>query len=68
MANIAQDLEKREGKTVLLAYEEAIGYMCSTRVLDKDGIFAGVRMAELIAYLKRERRTLKSLLADLYKE
>ena len=36
------------------------------RVLDKDGIFSAVRMAELLAYLKRQGKTLLQLLDDLY--
>ena len=37
MANRAYDLEQDLGKKVLLAYEEAIGFMCESQVLDKDG-------------------------------
>ena len=31
MANRAHRFERDEGKTVLLCYEEAIGFMCGTR-------------------------------------
>ncbi len=65
MANKAYDLE-REGNKVLLAYEESIGYMCDTTVLDKDGISGAVRAAELRAYLHREGKTLAGKLKDLY--
>lgn len=41
-----------EGKTVLFAFEEAIGFMCGTTVLDKDGVSAAMKMAELAAYLQ----------------
>ena len=34
--------------------------------LDKDGVFAAVRMAELLAYLERQQRTLLQLLDELY--
>ena len=53
-------------KTVLLAYEEAIGFMCGTRVLDKDGISAGIRAAELIAYLAKKNMTLLDMLNEIY--
>ena len=33
---------------ILLAFEEAIGYMCSTEVLDKDGVSAAVRCSKCI--------------------
>ena len=35
-------------------------------MLDKDGIFAAVRMAELIAFLERQGKTLLQLLDELY--
>ena len=47
MANQAWDLEsENENKKVLLAYEEAIGFMCGTQVLDKDGISAALRSGQ----------------------
>ena len=36
MANRAYDLEKSGEGTVLLAYEEAIGFMCGTQVILED--------------------------------
>ena len=66
MANRAQRFERDDGKTVLLCYEEAIGFMCGTRVLDKDGVFAAVRMAELLAFLERQGKTLLQQLDELY--
>lgn len=50
MGNRGIELTKA-GKTVLFAYEEAIGYMCGTSVWDKDGISAAMHVAELVAYL-----------------
>ena len=35
-------------------------------MLDKDGIFSAVRMAELLAYLERQGKTLLQLLDELY--
>ena len=68
MGNRAQSLETDDGQTVVLAFEEAIGYMCGSRVLDKDGVFAAVRMAELIAFLELQEKTLTSKLQELYKQ
>ena len=41
-------------KKVLFAFEEAIGFMCGTDVLDKDGISAAIEVAQLAAYVKAE--------------
>jgi len=65
MANLADELEKKEGK-VLMAYEESIGYMLGTKVLDKDGISGAVRMSELIFYCQSQGLTLLDKLKELY--
>lgn len=67
MGNKAIELMK-DNKTVLFAYEEAIGFMCGSKVLDKDGISAGVRVAELAAYLETIGLTLSDKLEELYEE
>nr|CAD7420044.1 unnamed protein product [Timema poppensis] len=56
-----------QGKTVLFAFEEAIGFMYGTAVLDKDGISAGAKLAELACYLQDIGMTLSDKLADIYK-
>ena len=75
MANKAVELESSPAigggrNKVLLAFEEAIGFMCGTTVLDKDGISAAVRAAELMAYLqtKENGKTLSGKLTELYQE
>ena len=70
MANRAYDLEEQDSKNkVLLAYEEAIGFMCGSQVLDKDGISAAIRIAELMAYLDaKEGITLSEKLVELYQK
>ncbi|XP_059470245.1 phosphopentomutase [Neocloeon triangulifer] len=65
MGNKAIELEA-QGNTVLFAYEEAIGFMCGTTVVDKDGISAAVRAAELVAYLDQEGSTLLKKLNEIY--
>jgi phosphomannomutase len=57
-----------QGKTVLFAFEEAIGFMCGTAVLDKDGVSAAVHVAELVAYLEKSGSNLQQKLAEIYKE
>jgi len=67
MGNKAIELIKNN-KKVLFAYEEAIGFMCGSKVLDKDGISAGVRVAELAAYLETIGLTLSDKLEEIYEE
>ena len=65
MGNRTVELEKM-GKVVLFAYEEAIGFMCGSKVRDKDGISAGMHIAELSAYLETMGLTLHDLLNEIY--
>lgn len=67
MGNRAVEL-MNEGKTVLFAYEEAIGFMCGSKVLDKDGISAAVHVAELASYLETIGLTLLDKLQEIYAE
>lgn len=65
MANLADELSKAS-KTVLFAFEEAIGFMVETIVLDKDGISAAIRMAEMAVKLNEEGLTLNDQLMRIY--
>jgi phosphomannomutase len=49
----------------VLGYEEALGYCVDSVVRDKDGITAALVLAELVAELKAEGRTLLDRLAEL---
>jgi phosphomannomutase len=49
----------------VLGYEEALGYDVGGAVRDKDGMTAGLVMAELLAGLKAQGRTALDLLDDL---
>ena len=51
MGNRAHDLLSEE-KKVIFAFEEAIGFMCGPAVLDKDGITAGIEIAQMACYVK----------------
>lgn len=54
------------GATLIYAYEEAIGHCVDPgAVRDKDGISAAVLAADLVASLKRARRSVLDLLDDL---
>jgi len=67
MGNRADQLAA-EGYNVIYAFEESIGYMCGSEVLDKDGISASVKIAELAIYLEKEDNTLSSALESIYKK
>jgi len=50
-------------------YEEALGYCVdSTRVADKDGVSAALRVVEMVAALKAEGRTVHDVLDALFVE
>uniref|UniRef100_A0AAR2ITD2 Phosphoglucomutase 2 n=1 Tax=Pygocentrus nattereri TaxID=42514 RepID=A0AAR2ITD2_PYGNA len=57
-----------QGKTVLFAFEEAIGYMCSPAVLDKDGVSAAAIAGELVSYLATKNTSLSQQLKAVYDE
>ena len=66
MGNRAHDL-MQQNKTIIFSFEEAIGFMCGTNVLDKDGVSAEAVAAEMAIYLKeKENRTLNQKLDWIY--
>lgn len=68
MGNRAHQLAN-EGKKVIFSFEEAIGFMCGTKVLDKDGISAEAVVAEMGVYLQRvEKRTYIEQLDWIYQK
>ncbi|XP_015412961.1 PREDICTED: glucose 1,6-bisphosphate synthase [Myotis davidii] len=56
------------GKEVLFAFEESIGFLCGTSVLDKDGVSAAAVVAEMAAYLETTNVTLKQQLVKVYEK
>lgn len=66
MGNRAHDLMK-ENKRVIFCFEEAIGFMCGTSVLDKDGVSAEAVISELAVYLREvEQKSLVEKLDWIY--
>ncbi|XP_040195776.1 glucose 1,6-bisphosphate synthase [Rana temporaria] len=57
-----------KGKTVLFAFEESIGYMCGTAVLDKDGVSAAAVVAEMATYLDGINMSLNQQLVQIYEK
>ncbi|XP_052739323.1 phosphopentomutase isoform X2 [Bicyclus anynana] len=58
----------QQDKIPLFAFEEAIGYMCSPRVPDKDGVSAAVHVASLASNLYSKGSSLERQLQALYAE
>ena len=61
------ELEK-EGFTCFFAYEESIGCAPNEDVRDKDGICAGMLIAEMAGFYRKQGKTLLDALEDLYEE
>jgi phosphomannomutase len=55
-----------EGDRFLFGYEEALGYCAGDLVRDKDGITAALLVAEAVAELRAEGRTLLDRLDDIF--
>ncbi|MFH4975862.1 hypothetical protein AB6A40_002571 [Gnathostoma spinigerum] len=66
LGNKADELRK-EGRNVLLAWEESIGFMPGA-ALDKDGISAAAIFAEIASYLKSQNMSITKQLFAIYKE
>ncbi|CAG2213890.1 PGM2 [Mytilus edulis] len=58
----------KAGKTVLFAFEEAIGFMCGSSVLDKDGVSASMVTAEMATHLYDQGLTLYKQLENIYQK
>ncbi|KAI0988880.1 hypothetical protein GJ496_000428 [Pomphorhynchus laevis] len=65
MGNRAAELIA-DGQTVLFAFEEAIGFLCGTNVLDKDGISAAAVLAQMINYFEANNKTPEDKLNEIY--
>lgn len=59
---------KENGYTYLFGYEESIGYAASPEIRDKDGISAGMLVAEAAAYYRKQGKTLFDVLQELYQK
>jgi len=54
------------GYTYLFGYEESVGYAASPNIRDKDGISAGMLVAEAAAYYRKQGKSLMQVLQELY--
>lgn len=54
------------GYTYLFGYEESVGYAACEDIRDKDGISAGMLVAEAAAYYRRQEKSLWDVLQEIY--
>ena len=54
------------GYTYLFGYEESVGYAICENIRDKDGISAGMMVAEAAAYYRKQGKTLWDVLQEIY--
>ncbi len=57
-----------KGLLYLFGYEESIGYAASVNIRDKDGISAGMLIAEAAAYYRKQGKTLLDVLNEIYQK
>ncbi len=56
------------GYRYLFGYEESVGYAVCGDIRDKDGISAGMLVAEAAAYYRKEGKTLFDVLQEIYEK
>lgn len=66
--NIAEIMEEEFESNFIFAFEEAIGYLTYDSIRDKDGIGAGILVAEMAAYYKALGYSLIEVLEGLYEK
>ena len=59
---------QENGYTYLFGYEESVGYAACEDIRDKDGISAGMLVAEAAAYYRKQGKTLWNVLQELYEK
>lgn len=57
-----------KGYTYMFGYEESVGYAASPKIRDKDGISAGMLVAEAAAFYRKQGKTLWQVLQELYQK
>ncbi|XP_019859006.1 PREDICTED: phosphoglucomutase-2-like [Amphimedon queenslandica] len=65
MGNLSHTLLEK-GEEVLFAFEEAIGFMFGTAVLDEDGVSAAAVTGEMAAYFYSNGQAFSLLLENIY--
>ena len=65
VANRALELERSDGATFLMGYEEALGYTVGTVARDKDGVGAALVFADMAAWCKGRGTTVLGYLEEI---
>ncbi|GAH74054.1 unnamed protein product, partial [marine sediment metagenome] len=68
ICNMEKNVQEKEGKSFLFAYEESIGYLTGDFVRDKDAVISAMLIAEMAAYYHYNGLNLLQVLDDLYKK
>ncbi|ESL08628.1 phosphomannomutase-like protein [Trypanosoma rangeli SC58] len=69
MGSLSESLQRESSARVLLAFEEAIGYMWGTRVFDKDGVTAAAVVADMASFVEEvEKKSLSEKLFEIFKQ
>ena len=59
---------EENGFNYVFGYEESVGYAACPQIRDKDGISAGMLVAEAAAYFRKQGKTLWQVLDELYEK
>ena len=59
---------EENGYQYIFGYEESVGYAVCPQIRDKDGISAGMMVAEAAAYFRKQGKTLWQVLDELYEK
>jgi phosphoglucomutase len=68
IAELMQKFEDTKEYNFLFGYEESYGYLAGTFVRDKDAVIASMLICEMVAYYKKQGKTLIDVLAEIYDE
>lgn len=68
IANRGSVLAKELDATMVIGFEESLGYCIGSVAMDKDGVSAILLMADLLSYCKEQGLTLWDRLAKIYME
>ncbi len=62
-------LEKnKQEERFIFAFEESHGYLNAGYVRDKDGVFAAIFLCEIVAYYKKQNKSIIEVLEEIYGE
>ena len=65
---VQNELDRTKAKTMIMGYEESIGYAVGTFVRDKDAVTSSMMFAEAAAFYRAQGKTLIDVLNELYEE